>query len=422
MWIGRFCSALLIGCAASAAGLADTLHVPDPGLGITTLQQALDAAAAGDTIVLAAGVHFGNAQVSGKAGLRIRGVSASKTILDAAPQAPLPSGPALIADDCDGLRLEKLTIRHARAALGSGAGIVVTNSDHVRLDRVLVVDCEEAGVRITGNFATLSQCELVACEGGIDLESDFASVTKTTVRNDRLRGIGVLGSDVTVSKCTVRSIRVGSGISITGERPTVTKCVVEAVLADDSSAISTTGSDPDLAKNKIAGAFNGLFVVYGANGLVRDNVIEDCAGSGIRFGAVAHDLDVRDNVVRRCGTNGAAAVWIDGDAERLTGNVVQDCAGSGFVVFSSNCVLRKNRAERCAKDGFNLEAAITGTTLESNVAVGNHGEGIENSGAATVLTKNVAKQNRTDFANDGTLGTASGNSFATAGAPAPVLD
>ncbi|MBK6940075.1 MAG: right-handed parallel beta-helix repeat-containing protein [Planctomycetes bacterium] len=418
----RFGIAFAFVCLASASARAGTLHVPDPGLGITTLQQALTAASAGDTIVLAAGVHLGNAQVSGKAGLRIRGAGTTKTVLDAMPSAPTPSGPALIADDCDGLRLERLTIRHARAATGSGAGVVVTNSDHVELDRVLIVDCEEAGVQIAGNFATLTQCEIVGCEGGIDLASDFASVTKTAVRNDRLRGIGVLGSDVTVSKCTVRSIRVGSGISITGERPTVTKCVVEAVHADDSSAISTTGSDPDIAKNKIAGAFNGLFVVYGANGLVRGNVIEDCAGSGIRFGAVAHDLDVRDNVVRRCGTNGAPAVWIDGDTERLTGNVVQDCAGSAFVVFSSNCVLRKNRAERCGKDGFNVETGVLATTLDANVAVGNHGEGFENSGTATVLTKNTAKQNRTEFADDGTLGTVSGNSFSTVSAPTPVLD
>lgn len=422
MWTRRFGVALAFVLSVNVSVRAETLHVPDPGLGITTLQQALDAATAGDTIVLAAGVHFGNAQVSGKAGLRIQGVSSSKTILDALPSAPTASGPALIADDCDGLRIERLTIRHARAATGSGAGIVVMNSDQVRLDRVVILDCEEAGVQITGNFATLTQCDVFGCEGGIDLASDFASVTKSRVRNDRLRGIGVLGSDVTISKCTVSSIRVGGGISITGERPTVTKCVVEAVLADDSSAISTTGSDPDLAKNKIVGAFNGLFVVYGANGLVRDNVIEDCAGSGIRFGAVAHDLDVRDNVVRRCGTNGAPAVWIDGDAERLTGNVVQDCAGSAFVVFSPNCVLRKNRAERCGKDGFNVESGVAATTLESNVAVGNHGEGFENSGTSTVLTKNTAKQNRTEFADDGTLGPAAGNSFSTVSAPTPVLD
>lgn len=422
MRTGRFCVAFVVACAGFANGDAGTLHVPDANLGITTLQQALDAATAGDTILIEAGVHFGNAQVSGKPGLRIRGVAASKTILDASPSAPTATGPALIVDQCDGLRLERVTVRHARAATGSGAGIVVTNSDQVQLDRVVVVDCEKAGVQITGNFAALSQCEVFACEGGIDVTGDFTSVTKSTVRNDRLRGIGILGSDVTVTKCTVRSIRVGGGISIVGERPTVTKCVVEAILADDSSAISTTGSDPDIAGNKIAGAFNGLFVVYGANGLVRDNVVEDCAGSGIRFGAVAHDLDVRDNVVRRCGTNGAAAVWIDGDAERLTGNVVQDCAASGFVVYSPNCVLRKNRAERCGKDGFNVELAIAGTTLESNVAIGNHGEGIENSGDATVLLKNTSKKNRADFANDGTLDTVAGNSFTTDGAPAPVLD
>jgi parallel beta-helix repeat protein len=422
MRIIRFGVGLVLWWTTSGFCEGGTLHVPDPGLGITTLQQALDAATAGDTILLAAGVHFGNAQVTGKAGLRVRGVSTAKTILDAAPNAPTASGPALVVDDCDGFELERVTVRHARAATGSGAGIVIQDSDQVRLDRVLVVDCEEAGVVITGNFASLSQCEIAGCEGGIDVAGDFVTVTKTTVRNDRLRGIGILGSDVTVTKSTVRSIRVGGGISIIGERPTVTKCRVEAILADDSSAISTTGSDPDLAKNTIRDAFNGLFVVYGANGLVTGNVIEDCAGSGIRFGAVAHDLDVRNNVVRRCGTNGAAAVWIDGDAQVLTNNLVQDCAANGFVVFSSNCVLRKNRAERCGKDGFNVEALVVGTTFDGDVALGNHGEGFENSGDATILLKNTAKQNRAEFANDGTLGVTSGNSFATAGAPTPVLD
>lgn len=82
MRIIRFGVGLVLWWTTSGFCEGGTLHVPDPGLGITTLQQALDAATAGDTILLAAGVHFGNAQVTGKAGLRVRGVSTAKTILE----------------------------------------------------------------------------------------------------------------------------------------------------------------------------------------------------------------------------------------------------------------------------------------------------------------------------------------------------
>jgi hypothetical protein len=418
-------------CLATAAavmfiaphGVAATIHLPDAGAGISTLQQALDAAQAGDTIVIAPGVFIGNAQVTGKLGLRIRGADPGKTILDAASNAPNPSGPALIVDDCDGFRIERLTIRHARAvSAGNGAGLVITNSDQVRVERVVVLDCEDAGIDVSGAFADVRQCEVAGCEGGIDLTGGHCSVTKSLVRNDRLRGISISGDDATVTKCTARSILAGNGISIDGERPTLTKCLVEAVLTDGSSGISTTGGQPDVAKNTVRGSSIGIFVVYGAEGTIRDNLVEHCSRSGIRFGAVAHHLDVRNNVVRRCGTTGDPAYWVDGDTETLTSNVAVDCGGSGFVVFTSNCLLRKNKAERNLKDGFNVELNMFATTLDSNVATGNHGEGFENSGDATILLHNKAKKNRTEFANDGTLGTTTGNSFSVIGAPPPVLD
>ncbi|MCC7172340.1 MAG: hypothetical protein IT459_17980, partial [Planctomycetes bacterium] len=60
----------------------------------------------------------------------------------------------------------------------------------------------------------------------------------------------------------------------------------------------------------------------------------------------------------------------------------------------------------------------TDTSFERCVATKCDGEGFENRGAGTTLTKCVAKQNRIDVANDGTL-TLIATKFTTGGAQTP---
>lgn len=401
---------------------AATIVCPNPSGGIVTFQDALDAAAEGDVVLLLEGEYRGTFSVAGKADLTIRGVHRDKVVLDARPDAEA-TGPALHATACPRLRVEDLTLRNAAGSGPDGVGLRISDSAEVSLARVRVEGCESYGV--LSEFSpviTLVDCEASGNAGGVSLDGNTPTLLRVTVEGDALQGIQLFGDDATVERCTVRRIRGGSGIDISGQGPRVFKCEVSSVLDDGTSGIATSGAYPDLRANAVEGCDTGIFVIYGAEGVVRNNQVRDCFAAGIRLGGVSHHLTLEKNRVTRCGSPAVPGYWLDGDAQTLIDNTAERCGGDGFRIVASAHTLVGNRALGNVRDGFDVDAAATGTRLEANVAKGNAAEGIENSGADTALRDNVAKKNRLDFASDGTVVDEGGNGFVIEGAPAPQID
>lgn len=408
----------------SAANLfAATIQVPNPGQGILTLQDGLDAAGPGDIVAIAPGTYRGSFRVANKAGLVIRGKGSDKVFLDARDGALAAAGPGIELVSCDGARIEGLTIQHALATVNDeGVGIAISQSNGVRVSDVRVIDCEEEGLDAEGDDLTLQDAAFSGNGGGVRVLGDRASIEKTRVHGDSVRGILVLGDSASALDCEVGAIRGGSGINLTGEAPTILRCEVTGVFDVDTTGITTTGSNPNLANNLVRGCPIGMYVVYGAFGKVKDNVVEDCYDSGFRTGDASHHLNFQNNVARRCGSKTAAGFRYDGLSHKSKGNRAEDCAGDGFQIFGGGAELIDDSASRCGKDGFDIDAAATGVSLTRCTAKDNRGEGIENSGMNVVLLDNRAKKNRIAFASDGTVMTASGNDFDVAGAPAPEID
>jgi Right handed beta helix region len=416
-WLALSPFALLVPSPWAAAG---TIQVPDLGAGITTLQQGLDAAADGDTVLIAPGTYRGRFTASGKNALTIRGKGSGKVILEARDSSTLAAvGPALDIDDCNQITIQSLVIQHALATGGeSGAGIEITQSQGVTLDDVVVIGCEEEGIVVGGDSASLRDVEVSACAGGIKITGNNATISDATVHNDSVRGIVIFGDGGSVLDSRISAIRNGSAISLQGETPTVVRCTVTGVFDATFSGITSTGSSPTIEDNTLRACPTAIDVVYGGFGVVGGNLVEDCFDIGIRVGDVSHHITLKNNVVRRCATG----FWLHGGSNTVKANRAEDCASDGFDIQGPAAELENNLALRCGTDGFDIALDAVGAILEKNEARECRGEGFENSAQNVTLKKNVAKRNRIDFANDGTVTTSSGNSFTVGGAAAPEID
>lgn len=413
--------ATLSALTAAPVGFGGTIACPDPENGILTVQDALDAAQNGDEIVIAAGEYRGNFTLADVQKVKLRG--AGKVVLDARPQGATGSGPALVVTSCPELRIEGITLRHAAGADAAGAGLRIIASSSVVLDGVAVLGCETYGILAEDcTLLTLRDCLVRGNAGGISIAGSLAELDGVQVENDGQRGILIFGDDARIERCRVALIRGGGGIDISGQRPVVRKCEVTAVLDADTNGITTSGANPDLRGNRVSHCDTGIYVVYGAEGVVMDNAIEGCSGSGLRLGSVSHDLTLERNSVVGCGSPLAAGFLVDGAAQILVDNRAERCGGDGFTVLSAGCVLRGNKALDNLRDGFDIDAQASDTLLEQNVAKANAGEGIENSGSATRLAGNQAKKNRIDFAADAITVDEGGNGFDVATPPTPQID
>ncbi len=416
----RLVPSLLI---ASFVGAADggTITVPDPASGILDLQDGFDAAQEGDVVLVQSGEYRGNFTVTDKPGLTIKGLG--PVVVDARPLGATGSGPALVVSNCPRLKIDGVAFRNADGSDENGAGLRVSGSDDVVLKGVDVSGCAANGI-LAQQCAQMRvvDCVLRGNAGGLSIEGNFARVIGVTVETDRLQGIQIFGDDAWIESSRVAVIRGGGGIGIAGQRPTIRKCIVESVLDAGTNGITTSGGNPDLRGNVVSGCDVGIYVVYGANGVVKGNEIDRCSSSGLRLGGVSYELTLESNVVRRSGALGAPGIWVEGDSQLLVENRVERCAGDGIQVLSSNCVLLRNQVVDNACDGVDVDGGADSTHLDQNVVKRNGAEGIENSGTGTRLSKNVAKKNRTDFASDGTEVDEGGNDFDVVGAGAPELD
>jgi len=430
-----------------------------------TLQDGINAAAAGDTVSLAAGVYFENVTIpAGKDGLTIRG--GRSAILDAGDDglAVVPNAAEAIVVGSNDVEIRGITIRN-----GDTDQILISDMVTGTMVRnVLSVNSDENFVTsdVGGNDGTsVTGCDVFFPDGSAaDLAGNNLVVSRNDIRQTSDDGISLSGDDVIVEKNHLTGIENGDAIGVSGNNAEIINNRMRAV---DDAGIDVNGDDALIRSNRISGSYYGMEVsgdrpmvtsnrldgiVSGGTALyldctdcttavVKGNVVRNAGDDtegyslGTTAGAVVSQNIARDvidtgfdlsatgttfhgNRAENIGGDGEDCFEISGDDNVFTSNRASYCMGSGFNIFGDRNSLQRNRVTRAAENGFAVNISRTDNELTSNHSVnaGMIGFFIADGGSpatATILENNTARGSRYDGCDEG-LGTVrSGNNFGT---------
>jgi hypothetical protein len=365
-------------CASAAAARAGDIRVPGD---FKNLQQALDAAAPGDRILLEPRTYRGSYHVE-------------TTV-------------AIVGEPGTRIRARRTSRRHAgtrsaltvQADLASVEGVTfVDGTLDVVGDGCTVTDCDVAirvgtgsyavGINIDGNDATVTGGNVTVSgrramwSQGIVVQGDDAAITGTAVLGGpETGGILIVGNDAVVEDNSVTLPGGAGGIAMSGQDGVLSGNVLEG------TDISVTGNGISLTGNSVTGVPAGRpsFMIDGDSNLL--------TGNGTSFG----------------GDTGFV-VW--GDGNRLEGNTVADNgftwngvdSGHGFVVRGDGNLLVDNEADGCLGDGFRVVSnfgTLEGNTLLGCTGTGAVGCGLANWAGSTDVTDSSFEGNGVDVV-DGT--------------------
>jgi hypothetical protein len=384
---------------------AKTVKVSKSGP-ITTIQAGIDAAAAGDTVLVSAGRYPENVEIpSSKTGLTLRGkgvvtidvpsalATGDRVVVHASgvtlrglkahdgvtPGFPLGFGFWILANDVtiDGCETRncrigvaasnahRLVVRKSRIR-SSDTGIATGGSDDVRIERSSIVGAQTAG---------------------INLQGDRASISRTTIANTLFLGVWISGADAIVDRVVILgggyADTLYSSLRIDGDGGVVSRCVVRRGAG---FGISKSGAGGVITKNRVLESWNTGIAVSGSSVIVLANDVRD--GTGM-FGAT-HGISVL----------GAGHV--------VAKNRVRRVHRDGISVGGDGCEVRANVVLDNGQDGIDVDFGES-NVVTKNVVIGNAAEGIEINANGTMVLGNVAKGNRIDFAADGLLTIYDGN-------------
>jgi hypothetical protein len=436
-------AAFLCPAAVDAASLCVN---PRDGACQATIQAAVEAARAGDTIHISPGVYFENVVVpSGKDGLRLTGSGRLATLVD--PDVP-NSGDGIRIESND-VEISALGVRNGQEhAISVGAGVSGTLVRWVaatggRGPSAIHAEAGSTRLRILSSE--------VRAAGAIGIElagANDGSTIKLNVVTQVERGIVASGEALEVASNRISTTRL-DGIRVEGPRPVVTNNVIESGILNAETGLAVVGTNPTVRGNRLVNA-GPAFVSCTAcsGGLVMQNSSLATVGlaspiPGFQIRADASGLVVRGNRVSRAS---GPAFLIEGTGIRVTRNVAIDTgipgSGDGFLVQGAGPhTLDHNVATRCSASGFRVDGddvtldanvatssglngflvfgaagANSDVVLTNNRAIASNAAGfaVTGDGVSTVLTDNRGSGNRYDFCDDG-VGTdvSGGNQFET---------
>jgi parallel beta-helix repeat protein len=403
---------------------AETLKVPAD---FATIQEAVDAAVAGDTVLVSKGTWAETVSVT-TSGIRLQGKGAT---IDA---RYLGNCIEVEADDVviTGFTLVNGGLGQALLAPDGGpeAGGLLYSGSGADIGKLVVRACDDWGIRLAGTGA-IDKCDVRGCDGpGIAVEtpSTFSQivteVTRNTVRNCR-GGFYLQYGPFLVDKNRAEN-NTDDGITVDIPVP-----LLEGIPEFVPSRVTRNTADGNveqgfvlvdgagfgmLAEKNVAHANGWGMFVEGFELVLDANTIEDNATGGLLLNCTA--AVVAGNEVRRNGQVGIlvsafsfAADGAGSGLNTLAGNAIEANAGDGVRVASDSNVLDGNSLKDNLGDGVDIESGVTGNQLLANTALKNRHDGLDNSGADTLFTGNVSKDNGgADLAGTGTLG--AGNAHA----------
>ncbi len=370
---------------------AATLKVPGS---YATIQGAIDAASAGDTIKISKGRYTENIVVNKS--LTIRGKK-YKTRIQAAN-----AGSPVVTIAADNVVLKQFDTR------GGSFGVTASNVVSVKLQSLRVQNAQADGVFLRNvSNASLIKCRVYDNAGnGVLLEA-----------NDP-------GAGNAIQKCRVYK-NSGNGISLEQSPGTL----VESNRVYDNGPTGISGGDAveslRIRKNRVWGhARYGIMFGYESGGHVAESNVctkngvgiflagsagvarrNTCDKNEIGFSLGTSAWTVEGNKARKNTSHGFVVDDFEGSENTLKKNESTDNQGSGFRILSgqSEGLYKDNLAKGNAEHGFHITpfGGLNGSTFDGNRSLDNGGDGFnltENEVGhsvppTTIFTDNFADNN-----------------------------
>jgi nitrous oxidase accessory protein NosD len=341
-------SALMLGSLSSVA-VADKIVVPRDH---RTIQEAVDAANDGDTIVVNRGTYRENVVIDGtrlgENNLILKGKGQPKldgqgndalTIVDATGIQVLGmqfrnSDTGVIVDGCTNITLSKIT-----SSGNSDLGVRVRNSDRVTIERSKFADNEETAIDLDGTNCTIDRCKISGGDRGLDLGGDSNTITSNSITTTGGEGLETDGdsSNFTVTKNTFNGTR------------------------DDAMDIDGTGHR--LTDNTTKKAQGDGIRVAGEDILIEGGKHTKPTDDGVLFFATASNVTLMGLKIIGPGGDG---VHIRGTGHIIDGCQVKKAKGASFLNREAGNVYRNNKAVKSRTFDFQDFLFEGITTLENN--------------------------------------------------------
>lgn len=425
----------VVACGASARGAVIKVSKAGP---ITSIQAGVDLAQAGDVVRVSSGIYAESVTIpQAKTGLVLQGKG--KVVIE-----PRGGGGIVLGIGVDvaasGAKVKGLTIRHAAATLNDpGMGIRVTSTS-VTVEKCAVETAEDIGIEVTGNDCVIRKCTLFALPTAVrslntsglrvescafrDCEFGVVAVALGAGLVDKCSFVGggddavlvdVIAGGFTVSRCSMK-LRHGGCVTINGPGGVVRDCKV--FRCEFGFLLRSDGGIVEDCKVTFLRSDFGIILFDCDDVRITGNRLARCPSLAIAISDVA-GATIGDNRIAACGLGLETSFAVDGSTNVSCDDVrIVGGGEDAFQIDATNSVFTGCSAKNALRDGFDIRSTSSNVRLESCVAKGNGAEGISNSGAATQLADCVAKQNRLDFANDGSL-TLTDITFVTGGSTTP---
>ena len=333
----RICCLLFVVLASALQAVTSSAAVINVPASYPTIQAGINAAAVGDTVLVASGTYTGpgnrNLSFGGKNIVLVSASGASVTIIDC---QSLGAGFVLGASLNHTAVVDGFTIKNGRASTGAGISVREQGAPTIR-------NCT-----ISGNTA-------VKFGGGVFLsdgsQATFANCT--IAENHAARGGGVRVGDQTAASfvdCTIASNTAtvsGGGVIANDDRAsTFTNCVIEGNQAQEGGGLLLTdASFPVLEGSTITGnvAVNGggLMITMGSSATITGCTIAanraTSNGGGMYIAAVLLAPVTQTIVWSNCAQLGDDVYTTAGASVSFAcGDVGPGVEGGGSVVYDAN--------------------------------------------------------------------------------------